>query len=197
MTSRIWQKWRCVVSEYRWWKTLWLPPSFLLSCHVMGTPKQIMERPTCRELLPVAIACLPGMGVNCFGKALPVPVKPSDYCNSSRHLDCTFMRYPEKNHPAELLWAKLWVLVTQSCPTLCDPMDCSPPGSMGFPRQGYWSGLPFPSPGSLPNPGMEPGLLHYRQTRYHGATGEALGKLWKIVSFSCCCCCIRQPGYKI
>ena len=33
---------------------------------------------------------------------------------------------------------------------LCDPMDCSPPGSsvMGFPRQEYWSALPFPSPRS-------------------------------------------------
>ena len=28
---------------------------------------------------------------------------------------------------------------------------------MGFSRQGYWSGLPFPSPGDLPNPGIEPG----------------------------------------
>ena len=27
---------------------------------------------------------------------------------------------------------------------------------MGFSRQGYWSGLPFPSPGDLPNPGIEP-----------------------------------------
>ena len=37
-------------------------------------------------------------------------------------------------------------------------MDCSPPGSfaMGFPRQAYWSGLPFPSPGDLPHPGTEP-----------------------------------------
>ena len=28
---------------------------------------------------------------------------------------------------------------------------------MGFSRQGYWSGLPFPSAGDLPNPGIEPG----------------------------------------
>ena len=28
---------------------------------------------------------------------------------------------------------------------------------MGFPRQEYWSGLPFPSPGDLPDPGIEPG----------------------------------------
>ena len=43
----------------------------------------------------------------------------------------------------------LRVLVVQSCPTICDPMDCTARQallSMGFPRQGYWSGLPFPSP---------------------------------------------------
>ena len=46
----------------------------------------------------------------------------------------------------------------QSCLTLCDPTDCSPPGSlsMGFPRQEDWSGLPFPPLGDLPNPGTEP-----------------------------------------
>ena len=32
-----------------------------------------------------------------------------------------------------------------------------PPLSMGVPRQEYWSGLPFPSPGDLPDPGIEPG----------------------------------------
>ena len=38
----------------------------------------------------------------------------------------------------------------QSCPTLCDPMDSSPPGSSvhGILRQEYWNGLPFPSPPS-------------------------------------------------
>ena len=38
--------------------------------------------------------------------------------------------------------------VAQSCPTLRDPMDCSPAGSSvhGFSRQEYWSGVPFPSP---------------------------------------------------
>ena len=40
---------------------------------------------------------------------------------------------------------------------LCSPMDCSLPGSSkGFTRQEYSSGLPFPSPGGLPDPGMEP-----------------------------------------
>ena len=38
--------------------------------------------------------------------------------------------------------------VTQSCPTICDPMACShqAPLSMGFSRQKYWSGFSFPSP---------------------------------------------------
>ena len=47
--------------------------------------------------------------------------------------------------------------VAQSCPTLCNPMDCSLPAplSMGFSRQEYWSGLPCPPPGDLPDPGIE------------------------------------------
>ena len=42
--------------------------------------------------------------------------------------------------------------------TLSHPMDGSPSGSMymGFLRQKYWSGLPFPSPWDLPNPGIKP-----------------------------------------
>ena len=40
------------------------------------------------------------------------------------------------------------VKVSQLCLTLCDPME--------FSRQEYWSGLPFPSPGDLPDPGIKP-----------------------------------------
>ena len=47
------------------------------------------------------------------------------------------------------------VLVTQSCPTLCDPGGCSrqAPLSVGFSRQEYWSRLPFPPPGDSSRPG--------------------------------------------
>ena len=41
------------------------------------------------------------------------------------------------------------------CLTLCNPMGC-PCLSMEFSRQEYWSGLPFPSPGDLPDPGIKP-----------------------------------------
>ena len=50
-------------------------------------------------------------------------------------------------------------LLAQSCPTLCEPMDCSPPGfSVHGILQAKKTGvsLPCPSPGNLPNPGIEP-----------------------------------------
>ena len=47
--------------------------------------------------------------------------------------------------------------LTQPCLTLCHPMDRSPPNSsVGFPRQERRSGLPFPPPKGLPNPGIKP-----------------------------------------
>ena len=48
--------------------------------------------------------------------------------------------------------------VAQLRPTLCDPMDCSLPGFSvhGIFQARVWSGLPFPSPGDLPDPGIKP-----------------------------------------
>ena len=48
--------------------------------------------------------------------------------------------------------------VTKLCLLICDPMDCSLPGSstMEFRRQEYWSRLPFPSPENLPDPWIKP-----------------------------------------
>ena len=52
----------------------------------------------------------------------------------------------------------------QSCPTLCDPVDCSLTGSFvhGILQQEYWNELPCPSPGALPTQGSNPCqcLLH-------------------------------------
>ena len=66
----------------------------------------------------------------------------------------------------------------QSCLTLCHLMDCSLPGSSvhGTFQARYASGLPFPTPGYLPDPGMEPcflRLLDCRWILYHWATQEA------------------------
>ena len=80
-----------------------------------------------------------------------------------------------------MLWMLLWLLhqprerlcygchasqerikesgVAQSCPTLCDPWTVAyqVPPSREFSSQDYGSGLPFPSSGDLPDPGIEPG----------------------------------------
>ena len=53
------------------------------------------------------------------------------------------------------LFGTAWAVAYQASP------------SMGFSRQEYWSGLPFPSSGDLPNQGLNPGLPHCRQTVYH------------------------------
>ena len=49
-------------------------------------------------------------------------------------------------------------VVPKSCRTLETPWTAArqAPLPMGFSRQEYWSGLPFPSPGDLPDPGIEP-----------------------------------------
>ena len=51
--------------------------------------------------------------------------------------------------------------VTQLCLTLCNPWTVAyrAPLSIGFSRQEYWSGLPFPPPGDLSDPGIKPTCL--------------------------------------
>ena len=59
-------------------------------------------------------------------------------------------------------------LVAKSWLTLATPWTEEPGRlqSMGFFRQEYWSGLPFPSPGDLPNPEIKPGSPVYRRILY-------------------------------
>ena len=65
----------------------------------------------------------------------------------------------------------------QSCLTLWDPMDCSPPDSsvQGILRQEHWSGLPCPPPGDLPDPGTNVSYVFCisRQVFTTSATWEA------------------------
>ena len=66
------------------------------------------------------------------------------------------------------LFVTLWTVAYQA------------PPSMEFSRQENWSGLPFPSPGNLPDPGIKPGLPYCRQTFYrlsHQATSYAWHQL--------------------
>ena len=56
------------------------------------------------------------------------------------------------------------------------------PPSMGFSRQEYWSGLPFPSPGALPDPGIEPGSPAFQA---YALTSEPPGKPLRVVFSKC------------
>ena len=71
------------------------------------------------------------------------------------------------------------VLVTQSYSTLCDPaitVTCQAPLSMEFSRQEYWSGLPFLTPGDLPDPGIEPESPVSPAMQVDSLPAEILGK---------------------
>jgi len=90
-----------------------------------------------------------------------------------------------------VLIGELPVCSESFCLTLCDPTDCSPwtvahqtPLSKESSRQEYWSGLPFPTPGDLPYPGIEPCVSGIgRQILYHCAIWEA--PIRELGSFKC------------
>ena len=70
---------------------------------------------------------------------------PATLLNSVISFKVDFMKYLVKLLSPIQLFATPWTVAYQA------------PPSMGFFRQEYWSGLPFPSPGDLPDPGIEPG----------------------------------------
>ena len=78
-----------------------------------------------------------------------------------------------------------WSDLAQSCPTLCDPMDCSPPGSSihGILHgKNTGVGCPFLRQGNFPTQGSNSGLLHCRQALYplshRGSTVKESNSAW-------------------
>ena len=72
-------------------------------------------------------------------------------------------------------------LFSKSCPTLVTPwtVACQAALSMGFFRQDYWSGLPFPSPGDLLKPGIKPGSPALKAGSLVSYEGSRIFQLWK------------------
>ena len=88
---------------------------------------------------------------------IPYPVPHFQY--SRHYLNPT----PFKN--SVLITHCICMLVTQSCPALCDPMDYGPPGSSDhgdFPGKNTGVGCHAPPQGIFPTKGLNPGLLHCR-----------------------------------
>ena len=75
-------------------------------------------------------------------------------------------------------------LVGNSYLTLGTPWSvaCQAPLSLGFPRQEYWSGLPFPSPGDLPDAGLEPRSPAIQVDSFYGFFTESPGKPYVTIN---------------
>ena len=89
----------------------------------------------------------------------------------------------------------------QSCPTLCDPIDGSPPGSpvpgIGFSRQEHWRGLPFPSPMHESEKRKRSRSFVSDPQRPHGLQPTRLLRPWDFPGKSTgvgCHCLLRQRG---
>ena len=82
------------------------------------------------------------------------------------------------------VWRWWWCWVTKSCPTLATPWPAAlqAPLSMAFPRQDYWSGLPFASPGHLPSPRTEPTSPGWRADSTLGHLGSP--RVWRNIASS-------------
>ena len=85
---------------------------------------------------------------------------------------------------SDIYFKGMCVLVVQLCPILCDSWTGAhqTPLSMGFSRQEYWSGLPFPPPGDLPKPGIEPTSAVSPASQVDSLPAEPSGKP-KSISF--------------
>ena len=84
-----------------------------------------------------------------------------------------------------------WFSVAKLCLTLCDPMDCVAHQaflSMRFPRQEYWSGLPFRSSGNLPDPGVE-----HTYPLSAEFQADSLSLLWRRKWQPVQCSCLENP----
>ena len=92
--------------------------------------------------------------------------------------DLGFQSWPSDFRPRNfsLLYTDICGLVAKSCPTVTAPwtVTCQAPLSMEFSRQEYWSGLPFPSPWDLPDPGIE---LRSPALQADALTSEPPGKI--------------------
>ena len=108
----------------------------------------------------------------------PLPPVPNPWKND---LPWNWSLAPKRLGTHRLFLKDSWIILLLKCLLLsCVQFFVTPwiivhqaPLSMGFPRQEYWSGLPFPSPGDKPDPGME---LSSPALQANSLPSEPLGK---------------------
>ena len=111
---------------------------------------------------------LPSKTVGCFsGRLMSAASDQKMFCKLCSPFCCSFGEFVEEkvispSYSSALIGrfssmllvkalSRVWLFETPGIAT------CQAPSSIGFSRQEYWSGLPFPSPGDLPNQGIQPG----------------------------------------
>ena len=100
------------------------------------------------------------MWKHCVMRVLQIPLSNSSFNDVTLHLEISHSSRIYTIVVSLLTWVQLfatpWTVARQALL------------SMGFPRQEHWSGLPFPSPGDLLDPGIEPvSSSTGRQVLYH------------------------------
>ena len=130
-----------VISPSSWRWQLWLCPA---SSDVFCFPRW-SRKPAYLELAWCCLCC-------CQGALLPKP-----RLEKMGHLAKMSLYYLSISFSKSRVLAYVWCVL--SLVRLWHPwtVACKPPLSVGFPRQEYWSGLPFPPPGDLRYPGIKPG----------------------------------------
>ena len=94
----------------------------------------------------IKIIYIPPSHLICFSHHLHF----NEWCSGLNNEPPKILRPCEKVKVKVKLFSRVWLFETPWT------IAYQAPPSMGFSRQEYWSGLPFPSPGDLPNPGIEP-----------------------------------------
>jgi len=100
--------------------------------------------------------------ISCIGRQILYHCTTWKTLKKNRSFYCT----PKTNTTLLINYGGGRGLVAQSCPTLVTlwTVACQAPPSMGFPRQEYWSGFPFLSPGDLPHPEIDSLPLSHQET---------------------------------
>ena len=153
-----------------WAPTLgaWSPSQWITSCCYCCSAAK-----SCLTLCEPMNCSMPGLSVQHYVPEFPQThvrwvsdfIQPSHSLSPPSLLTLNFSLHqgrnfflvpPEKSPKANILIAAIVVQSLSHIRLFCKPMDCSLPGSMGCPKQEYWSGLPFPSSRNLSNSGIKP-----------------------------------------
>ena len=116
-----------------------------------------MRKESEKECITVSLFCIPETNTTLYIHSTAI-----FFCKSVNGEKYTMLTLTERKkrvgEKSEVKWSEVKLLSRVRLFATWWTVAYQAPLSMGFSRQKYWSGLPFPSPGDLPDPGIEPGF---------------------------------------